>query len=46
MTTTATNSTTNTLQLAPYIFFYGRCEEALAFYKTAIGGIEWMITSD
>ncbi|MEO7038950.1 MAG: VOC family protein [Candidatus Elarobacter sp.] len=26
------------LQLAPYIFFYGRCEEALEFYKTAIGG--------
>lgn len=26
------------LQLAPYIFFYGRCEEALEFYKKAIGG--------
>ncbi|HEY8313470.1 MAG TPA: VOC family protein [Candidatus Baltobacteraceae bacterium] len=22
----------------PYIFFYGRCEEALEFYKTALGG--------
>jgi PhnB protein len=27
-----------TTQLAPYIFFYGRCEEALAFYKRALGG--------
>jgi PhnB protein len=27
-----------TTQLAPYIFFYGRCEEALAFYATAFGG--------
>ncbi|MBC5800348.1 MAG: VOC family protein [Candidatus Eremiobacteraeota bacterium] len=26
------------MQLAPYIFFYGRCEEALAFYQTALGG--------
>jgi PhnB protein len=25
-------------QLAPYIFFYGRCAEALAFYKGALGG--------
>lgn len=27
-----------TTQLVPYIFFYGRCEEALAFYKRALGG--------
>lgn len=26
------------MQLEPYIFFYGRCEEALEFYKRAIGG--------
>ncbi|HEY8297148.1 MAG TPA: VOC family protein [Candidatus Baltobacteraceae bacterium] len=30
--------TTTTLQFSPYIFFYGRCEEALDFYKSAIGG--------
>ncbi|MBV9271117.1 MAG: VOC family protein [Candidatus Eremiobacteraeota bacterium] len=28
----------NALQLQPYIFFYGRCEEALEFYKNAFGG--------
>jgi len=26
------------MQLQPYVFFYGRCEEALEFYKKAIGG--------
>jgi PhnB protein len=26
------------MQLAPYIYFYGRCEEALEFYKKALGG--------
>lgn len=26
------------MQLEPYIFYYGRCEEALEFYKNAIGG--------
>ena len=26
------------LELAPFIFFYGRCEEALEFYKNALGG--------
>lgn len=26
------------MELQPYIFFYGRCEEALEFYKKAIGG--------
>jgi PhnB protein len=25
-------------KLAPYIFFYGRCEEALEFYKSVFGG--------
>ncbi|HVA33684.1 MAG TPA: VOC family protein [Candidatus Baltobacteraceae bacterium] len=34
----AAKDTTNTLLLQPYIFFYGRCEEALEFYKGAIGG--------
>jgi PhnB protein len=36
MTTTAKETTT--LQLQPYVFFYGRCEEALEFYKDALGG--------
>jgi PhnB protein len=26
------------MDLQPYIFFYGRCEEALEFYKKALGG--------
>jgi PhnB protein len=26
------------MQLEPYLYFYGRCEEALEFYKNAIGG--------
>jgi PhnB protein len=26
------------MQLGPYIFFYGRCEEALEFYKSVFGG--------
>jgi PhnB protein len=34
----STTSETKTLTLAPYIFFYGRCEEALAFYKSVLGG--------
>lgn len=35
----ATNvKTSTTLQLQPYIFFYGRCEEALRFYKDVFGG--------
>jgi PhnB protein len=37
-TTGQTTSQTTKLQLAPYIFFYGRCEEALEFYKKALGG--------
>lgn len=35
--TTTTNTSTET-QLQPYVFFYGRCEEALEFYKNALGG--------
>jgi PhnB protein len=34
----AMNATATSLQLQPYIFFYGRCEEALEFYKNTIGG--------
>ncbi|MFN2450069.1 MAG: VOC family protein [Candidatus Baltobacteraceae bacterium] len=26
------------MHLEPYVYFYGRCEEALDFYKSAIGG--------
>ncbi|MBW7982032.1 VOC family protein [Enterobacillus tribolii] len=26
------------MQIQPYIFFYGNCEEALNFYHTALGG--------
>ena len=26
------------MELQPYIFFYGRCREALEFYKGALGG--------
>jgi uncharacterized glyoxalase superfamily protein PhnB len=26
------------MELVPYVFFYGRCEEALEFYKKALGG--------
>jgi PhnB protein len=25
-------------ELDPYLFFYGRCEEALSFYKSVFGG--------
>jgi PhnB protein len=44
MSTTPTTITTgqteqeHALQLAPYVFFYGRCEEALDFYKSIFGG--------
>jgi PhnB protein len=31
-------ATTIQMALAPYMFFYGRCAEALEFYKTALGG--------
>jgi PhnB protein len=36
--TTTMNASATSWQLQPYIFFYGRCEEALEFYKDAIGG--------
>jgi PhnB protein len=26
------------MQLEPYLFFYGKCEEALKFYASALGG--------
>lgn len=35
MTTTGTDRIT---ALRPYVFFYGRCEEALEFYKRVFGG--------
>ena len=38
MSTTAQSQTGVKLALAPYIFFYGRCEEALEFYKKVFGG--------
>src|SRR5215469_14218045 len=42
MTTTGrqveTGATGTTLTLQPYIFFYGRCAEALDFYKKIFGG--------
>lgn len=31
-------SKNRSLTLEPYVFFYGRCEEAMEFYKRAIGG--------
>jgi PhnB protein len=38
---------THVTQLVPYVFFYGRCEEALAFYEKALGGTyELMRNSD
>lgn len=36
--TTQVQADTNVSQLAPYIFFYGRTEEALEFYKSIFGG--------
>jgi PhnB protein len=36
--TTASNGPTLTTRLQPYIFFYGRCEEALKFYQSILGG--------
>ncbi len=33
-----TQPETKVTQLAPYVFFYGRCEEALEFYKSVFGG--------
>lgn len=46
-TTAQTQAETKVTQLAPYIFFYGRCEEALEFYKKAFGGTyEMMRNSD
>ncbi len=36
--TTTAPAQTKVMQLVPYIFFYGRCEEALEFYKQTFGG--------
>ena len=38
MTTAQTQAAATTMELKPYIFFYGRCEEALEFYKKILGG--------
>jgi len=38
MTTAQTQAGPTTMELKPYIFFYGRCEEALKFYKSVRGG--------
>lgn len=38
MTTTGSAQPATEPKLVPYIFFYGRCAEALAFYKTVLGG--------
>jgi PhnB protein len=37
-TTSSSQAETKVLQLAPYVFYYGRCEEALEFYKNVLGG--------
>jgi uncharacterized protein len=34
----ATNEPADAMELLPFIYFYGRCEEALEFYKEALGG--------
>jgi PhnB protein len=34
----STTETTTALTFQPYIYFYGRCEEALEFYKRVFGG--------
>jgi PhnB protein len=31
------------MKIEPYLFFDGRCEEALAFYKSAIGAETTML---
>lgn len=36
--TTTTGTTGTALTFQPYIFFYGRCKEALDFYKEVFGG--------
>ncbi|HVA28122.1 MAG TPA: VOC family protein [Candidatus Baltobacteraceae bacterium] len=39
MTRTPNSATTGLeMQLMPFIYFYGRAEEALAFYKSVLGG--------
>ncbi len=35
---TISSETQQAVQLQPYVFFYGRCEEALEFYKNVFGG--------
>jgi PhnB protein len=37
-TTTGSKSTDTAMELKPFIYLYGRAEEALDFYKDALGG--------
>ncbi len=37
-TRTISSQTQQAVQLRPYLFLYGRCEEALEFYKSVFGG--------
>lgn len=42
-----TQISVGSVQLQPYLFFYGRCEEALEFYKSVFGGsYERMLVKD
>jgi uncharacterized glyoxalase superfamily protein PhnB len=34
------------MELVPFVFFYGRCEEALEFYKGALGGSYEIVMRD
>jgi PhnB protein len=34
----ANTNVTTTIELQPYMYFYGHCEEALKFYKDVFGG--------
>ena len=36
--TNAAGTNSTRVHLQPYVFFYGRCEEALEFYKRVLGG--------
>ncbi|MBV9647919.1 MAG: VOC family protein [Candidatus Eremiobacteraeota bacterium] len=37
-TDTVSSKSATTVDFQPYLFFYGRCEEALNFYKEVFGG--------
>jgi PhnB protein len=44
MSTNGSAATTTSLKLQPYIFFWGRCQEALEYYKSVFGGTYEMTT--